>query len=128
MGNPGLIKTYNAEAAVPAFTIVKPGANDYGVVHAAAATDAIMGVSSEVAAVSGGPCDVVHTGIAPTLLGGTVAAGDPITSDANGAGVKAAPAAVATDRILGYVIIAGVSGDIAPVLLALGSLSNAANS
>jgi hypothetical protein len=41
---------------------------------------------------TGGMVDVVRAGLASVRLGGTVAAGDPLTSDANGKAVKAVPA------------------------------------
>jgi hypothetical protein len=123
MANPGLSKTRIAVAAIPAYTIVKPsGVNDGEVVPAAAATDKLMGVAQNVAVANGQCVDVVLTDIANVLLGGTVAEMDPITSDANGNGVKSAPAAGVNNRTIGYALASGVAGDIIPVYLAAGSL------
>ncbi len=121
MANNGLTKSYNAEAAIGANLLVKPGANDWGVLQAAAATDKIIGVTTEVAAGINERCDVIHEGIADVLLGGTVTRGDPITSDANGKGVTAAPSAGTNNGIVGRALISGVSGDIIPVLVSVGS-------
>ena len=122
MANIELTKSYNAEAAVPANRIVRFGAADYGVVLASAATDALVGVSTEIAADPNERIDVIHQGIADVQLGGTVTRGALITSNATGQGVAAAPAAGANNRYIGTALIAGVSGDIIPVLLNPGSI------
>jgi hypothetical protein len=101
MANNGLTKSYLAEGAITANTIVKVGAADYGVLAAAAVGDKSIGVSTDVAAASGERCDVMHAGIADLKLGGTVARGDLLTSDASGFGVTAAPAAGTNNRIVG---------------------------
>lgn len=117
MANPGLIKTYNAAGAIPAYTIVKFGSNDYDMVAGAAATDKLIGVTTEIAAASGEPVDVIHTEIANVVLGGTVTRGDGLTSDANGAGVTAAPATGVNNTVVGVALISGVAGDVIPMLL-----------
>lgn len=118
MANPGFIKSYNAVANISAYHLVKPsGVNDGEVVPAAAATDAIIGVSQNVDVLNGQTVDVIHDDTANLQLGGNVAFGDPITSDANGCGVKAAPTAGANNRIIGFAMTSGVSGDIIPVLV-----------
>ena len=113
-------KSYNAGGAINANSIVKAGANDYDVLQADGATAAakLLGITMEVAAASGERVDVVHCGVADVKLGGTVARGDPITSDASGNGVAAAPGAGTNNRIIGIALISGVSGDIIPVLVA----------
>lgn len=121
MANPGFTKTYNATANISAYTLVKPsGVNDGEVQPASAATDAILGVAQNVDVLSGQQVDVIHEDSANVLLGGTVAAGDPITSDANAKGVKAVPAAGTNNRLVGFALVAGVSGDIIPVKVQLG--------
>ena len=118
MANPGFIKTYNAVANISAYTLVKPsGVNDGEVVPAAAATDSIIGVAQNVDVLNGQTVDVIHDDTANVLLGGTVAFGDPITSNASGQGMKAAPAAGTNNRIIGFAMTSGVSGDIIPVLV-----------
>src|SRR4051794_25888097 len=92
MANNGLTKSYTAEGAITANRIVKVGANDWGVLQGAAATDSLIGISTEIDAASGERIDVVHEGIADLKLGGTVARGALVTSDASGQGVAPAPA------------------------------------
>jgi hypothetical protein len=123
MANPGFSKSYIAATAVAAYTIVKPsGVNDGEVVPAAAATDAVLGVAQNVDVAQGQLVDVVHEDSANVKLGGTVAFGDPITSDANAKGVKANPGAGTNNRIIGFALASGVAGDIIPVAIHLGSL------
>ncbi|WP_291854863.1 capsid cement protein [Bradyrhizobium sp.] len=119
MANIGLTKSYTAEAAISANRIVKVGGADYGVLQAAgaAATERSIGISTEIDAALGERIDVIHEGIADLKLGGTVARGDPVTSDATGQGVAAAPTAGVNNRIIGFALISGVIGDIIPVLL-----------
>lgn len=120
MANPGFTKTFTAAADISAYTIVKPGTNDGEAVPASAATDAVIGVAQNVDVLSGQQVDVILDDTANVKLGGNVAAGDPITSDTNAKGVKAAPATGVNNRIIGYAIVSGVSGDIIPVLLKQG--------
>ena len=123
MANIGLVKSFVAEAVIAAARIVKPGAAAYGVLQGAAATDKIIGITTEVSADAVGErVDVVLDGIADLKLGGTVAAGDLLTSDATGQGVVAAPAAGVNNRIIAVALIAGVSGDIIPVSVEPGSV------
>lgn len=116
--NNGLIKNYTAGGAISPCRIVKPHTADGQVVQAAAAADFLMGVSVEIVSpASGERCDVVKFGIANVEFGGTVTRGGPVTSDANGKAVAAAPAAGSNVRIIGFAEISAVSGDIAPVLI-----------
>ena len=115
-----LNRNYNAEGAIAAYRIVKSGANDGGVLQAAAATDSLMGVCESVGPASGERCDIVKIGIADVEFGGTVARGAPVTSDASGRAVAAAPAAGSNVRIIGFAEVSAVLGDIAPVLLSPG--------
>lgn len=117
-----LIKTYTAGGAISPYRIVKPGANDGEVVQAAAAADALMGVTGSIGPASGERVDVVKTGIAAIEFGGTVTRGGPVTSDASGKAVAAAPAAGSNVRIIGFAEVSAVSGDIADVSLALGTM------
>lgn len=52
------------------------------------------------------------------VYGGTVAAGDPVSSDATG---RAVTTVGATTKIIGRALVAGVVGDIGDVLLEAGS-------
>jgi hypothetical protein len=126
--NPLLTRNYTAGAAVGANLIVKFDSTDKTVVIGAAATDSLIGVSTNVAAASGDPIDVIHAGIALVKMAGVVTRGGPVTADAAGKGVAADPAATATNRIIGFALETSASGDLVPVLLAPGFLSDAANS
>lgn len=109
-----LIKSYLASAAVGGSRIVAfsdPAATN----KVATASDAVVpafGVSGQLDTVAGEMCDVILGGLAQLKLGGTVTAGAPIMSDANGAGIAAAAAASATRRVVGFALEPGVSGDI----------------
>lgn len=127
---PTLTKTFQAGAAVIGARIVKAGAADNAVIQAAAAaaTEFILGVSEYVqdgaggvlSTASGDDVDVIIGGIAYLTIGGTVNRGAPITSDASGQGVTAAPAAGVNNRIVGFAMASGVSGDVIPVLISQG--------
>lgn len=121
MANNGLTKNYLAEGAISANRLVKVGAADYGVLQAAAVGDKIIGITTEIDAASGERVDVVHEGIADLKLGGTVARGDLLTSDATGQGVVAAPAGGTNNRIGAMALISGVIGDIIPVKVMQGT-------
>lgn len=123
INNPGLIKTFVAEAAVTKHRIVKHGAADGKVVHGAAATDALMGIVGALGQDTAGErADIVLDGTVEVEYGGVVAAGDPLTSDANGKAVKAAPALGANNRIIGFAMVAGVASDIGSVQIAPGQI------
>lgn len=114
-GNETLVKNYIAGAAVEPYRIVKFSA-DLTVIHGAASTDALIGVSvATISVPSGQRVDVVKDGIAQVKLGGVVTRGDPITSDATGQGVAAAPGAGVNARIIGFAEVSGANGDIIPV-------------
>lgn len=120
MGNHVLNKNGTAEGAIGAFRIVKFGAADGDVLQAAAATDALVGVTDGLPVVAGERVDIVKAGIAPVEFGGNVTRGGPVTADADGKAVAAAPAAGANVRIIGFAEVSAVAGDIADVLIAPG--------
>lgn len=123
--NPELFLSYTAGAAISANRFVKFGANDRTVVQAAAATDAIMGVS-DLAAASTETVDVCLSGVFPVVYGGTVTRGDLLTSDSTGRAIVAAPAAGVNHRIGGVAMVSGVVGDLGSVRLSPGSFQGAA--
>lgn len=116
--NPILTKSYLAEAAIAACRIVKFGTGDGVVIQAAAAADASIGISEQIASDSGDRVDVIHSGIGFLEMAGVVARGGPITSDTVGRGVAAAPATGANARVIGFALVTSASGDIIPVQLA----------
>lgn len=117
-----LQKAYIAEAAIAAARIVKFGAADGQVLQAAAVGDKLIGVSNEIGPSINERCDIIRAGIADVTLGGAVTRGDPITSDANGKGVAAAPAAGVNNSIIGFAETSGVLDDVIPVLIAPGRI------
>lgn len=113
-----LEKNLVAEAAVAANRIVKFGTVDGQVVQAAAAGDLLVGVASRgFDAGVGERIDVMTHGIAEVKLGGVVTRGQAVTSDANGKGIAAAPAAGANARVIGIAMASGVLDDVIDVLL-----------
>ncbi len=117
MNNPVLVKNFTAESAVAPYKVVKFGAAEGKVKQAAAATDSMLGVSTMVSAEAGERIDVILSGIAEVEYGGTVAAGDYLTSNASGQVVKAAPATGVNNGVIGKAVISGASGDVGSVLL-----------
>lgn len=122
MANSILNKNGVAEAAIAPYRITKPGTADGNYLQAAGSSDFLNGVCESVGPAAGERLDVVKVGIADVEYGGTVARGKPLTSDANGRAVEAAPAAGANVRIIGFAEVSAVAGDIGPVLLAPGVL------
>jgi hypothetical protein len=124
-----LSKTYSAEAGITQYRIVKFGAADGGILQAAASTDKLIGIakgmgmaSREAAFVATDRVDVTRIGIEDVEYGGTVAAGDPLTSDASGRAITAAPGAGVNAFIVGFAEVAGVVGDIGRCLVAPGRI------
>lgn len=113
----GLTKAYLAAAILTSFRIVKHGAADGEVIMAAAAADKSIGVTTEIASAAGETADIIKTGLANVEYGGAVTRGDPLTSDASGRAVVAAPAAGANVRLIGYAEVSGVLGDIGQVAI-----------
>lgn len=62
--------------------------------------------------IAGEPCNVMTSGVSFIILGGTVAAGDAVSTDAAGKAVKAADGAV-----LGVCLVGGAAGEIGSILL-----------
>jgi len=121
MNNPGLVKSFNAAAAILATRIVKFGASDTDAAQAASATDALIGVSvALVPALAGERIDIVMTGVTEVEYGGAVSRGDLLTSDASGRAIVAA----INQNVIGMAMASGVSGDIGSVLLSQSKLSN----
>ena len=117
------IKTYIADGAILHRRLVKFSSADGRVVHATAATDAIIGVvDTPGGAVAGERVDVVRTGRAEVEFGGAVTRGALVTADASGRAVAAAPATGANARIIGVAEETCASGDLALITLAPGSI------
>lgn len=123
--NPELFLAYTAGGAISANRFVKFGASDRAMLQAAAATDAIVGVS-DIAAAYTETVDVCISGIFPVVYGGTVTRGDLLTSDSSGRAIVAAPAAGVNHRIGGVAMVSGVVGDLGSVRISPGSFQGAA--
>lgn len=85
---------------------------------ATAATAPLAGPIDTMGAKAGALCDVQLTDVADLKAGGTIAAGDPITSDANGKAVKAVKVNGATVYCVGFAQEPAVADDVFPVLIA----------
>ena len=109
-------------AAIGANLIVAATAADK-ILAATAATDALIGTTDALGAEASSPTGIALGGIAEVKLGGTVANGDPITSDAASKGIKAVAAAATQKRIIGFALQEGVNGDIIKYRVAPGILT-----
>ncbi|MBN8844802.1 MAG: DUF2190 family protein [Sphingomonadales bacterium] len=116
-----LTKNFKAEAAVPRRRIVKFGAAA-GVIVGAASTDKVFGISSEIDAAIGEPCDVHLGGLPEVEYGGVVGFGDYLTSDGVGRAVAAAPGAGVNASIIGQAMVSGVLGDVGVCLMSPGRI------
>lgn len=110
-----ICKSRIAATAIEPYTIVKPSAESNNVTTATAATDNITGVACSINVNKGDVVDIVQGGYAEVRFGGTVAAGDKITSDTQGRAVKA----TAGNRILGISSFAAVENDINEIVVSL---------
>lgn len=108
-----------AEAAVEQYRIIKPGTAAMSCVKASAATDKLIGTSDELDHVAGEIVDGAVGPVPKVRLGGTVAAGDPLTSDAN---AKAIATTTTGNRIIGFAEVGGVLDDVITYLRAPGVL------
>lgn len=119
----GIEKSVKCAAAVTAaYTIAKFGEDDDTLSAAGASTDELVGVFQHTTSAAGDEARVMLSGISRVALGGTVARGNCITSDASGMGVAAEPAAGANANVIGRALASGVSGDVIPVLLSAGRI------
>ena len=111
------ILNFTAESAVPAFRFVVAGSSEGSVKPAAAGADA-LGVSSDMEASAGGSCDVQLDGVTQIELGGTVAFGGKIASDATGKGV-----ACVSGNYSAVALDSGVTGDLIRIKIVSGTVA-----
>jgi len=112
----GLEKSVKCTAALAtAYLIAKFGADDDTLSQATASTEEIVGVFQHTTSAVGDEVRVMLDGISRVVLGGTVARGNYLTSDANGKAVAAAPGAGVNAYVIGQALASGVAGDIIPV-------------
>lgn len=119
MSNVLMWKAYNADGAIGAYKLVKPGANDGEAAIAAAAGNKVFGVTGRSAAKDGERVEVAHIGIADVEAGAAVTRGDLLKSDGDG---NAVPATAANDRIAGVALASAADGDVFPILLQFGQV------
>lgn len=112
MSQPQTIMNFTAGAAIAAYRAVRLSAADT-VVQAAAATEVIVGVVADVGAVAANDrVDVVMDGVFWVEAGAATTLGGPLTADASGRAVNAAPAAGVNNRLIGFGIdAAAAAGD-----------------
>lgn len=120
MSNELLLKSYVAQGAIAKYRIVAFGTADGTVVASSAATSLHIGVNAELDVVSGERVDVIRSGLPLVEYGGAVTRGQPLTSDAQGRAVAAAPAAGSNVRIVGFAETNAVLGDVDRMLFAPG--------
>lgn len=113
----GLEKSVKSTAAVAAFTIAKFGADDDTLSSATASTEDLVGVFQHATTAAGQEVRVMLGGITRVVLGGTVARGGWVTSDANAKAVAIGAVAGTNYNAIGKVLASGVSGDIVPMLI-----------
>jgi len=127
MNNPILEKSFEADANINDYRIVKRDTADNLVIQAAANTDHLLGVvggkgqSTGYTAVDGDPIDVILCGIADCTAGGVFTAGQRLTSDANGKAVAITAAMMLAGQVysIGYAIEdAGADGDVVGIFVA----------
>ena len=122
MSNPLLMKGFTAGGAISPYRLVRFSAADT-VVQAAAATESMLGVNTDLTIVSGERVEVLVQGIAWLEAGAAIALGGLVTADSLGRGVTAAPAAGVNNRHVGIALDAAVAaGDQIRVLLSPGSV------
>jgi hypothetical protein len=120
VSNPLLLKGFTAGGAISPYRIVRFSAAET-VIQAAAATEAMFGVNTDLTIVSGERVEVMTHGIAWVEAGAAITIGAPVTADSLGRGVTAAPAAGVNNRIIGLALDAAVAaGDQIRVLLSPG--------
>jgi len=118
MSSPTDYKSFLAAGVIAPYRFVAYTANYNEVAQAAANTAAIAGISDAVGATAAGDMvDVGQGDWAEIQLGGTVAAGDFLTSDANGCAVMAAKIASTNVRVGAKANQAGVAGDVIRVII-----------
>ncbi len=105
-------RSYVAAGAIGARLITKYTSNRGEVAQASAATDRLAGVTELGAAALGDVVDVARVGMDKVVAGGNVAAGDLLTSDANGKAIKAVGGAGQTVFVIGQAEEPGVANDI----------------
>ena len=126
MSNPLLINSFSVAAATAGNRLIALTGVGKAAVRAGVVTQAIIGVSERMGADAGGLCDVVLAGTYDVKAAGNIAAGDPVTTDAEGMGIKAVPVAGSLVRYAGFALFDAVAGDLVPITIAPGIINTPA--
>lgn len=127
----GLIKNFVSAAAIKPNRVIAFGANEGEVETAVSATaKPLIGVSGVIGTTAAGQrIDVYLDGVRTLEAGAAFDQGADLTVDNQGRVVVASPAATVTQRIIGSALGASTAlGELVPVHIRPGALSNAANS
>ncbi|EDZ8928004.1 hypothetical protein FWN46_08195 [Salmonella enterica] len=120
MNIPGLTTAHIAGAAIAARRMVtrdaQPETEPESVVTATNGKSLIIGVTTAISSDAGDHVDVIRGQLALVIFGGTVKAGQPLTSDAEGRAVPAADG----DWYLGFAECDGEENDVGSVWIAPG--------
>ena len=114
MQNDILVKSFQAEGAIPGNHIVTLGTGANSVTAASAVSETLVGVSHNLDAASGYQADVVMAGTPMVKAGAAITKGAYVTTDGNG---QAAAVGAGTDRTIGIALDGASAGDLIPVLL-----------
>lgn len=110
---PNILAFLSDTATIAEGSVVKCGATRTNIALAAAATDAIIGIAQVACANVGDPVEVaVPGGGAKGLAGGTITAGDFLTSDSSG---KLVTTTSANDHVIAQAMESAVVGDLLAV-------------
>lgn len=123
MATPGIYKNFEAEGEIGPYVIVTHGTTDYAVKAATGSDRGACRHHGRTRQALERARRRLHRRHSRSGARRTVAAGDPLTSDASGKAVKATAAG---NRILGFALVSGASGDIIPYQYSLGTLAVAA--
>ena len=115
-------KAYTADVDIAPYLICKAGSADGFATIAAASTDPILGVSDNANVAAGQEVDIIRDGQALVTAGGTIAAGDFLTSNGTGQAITAAPATGVNANIVGQADVSAVAGDVFPITIVLGKV------
>ena len=117
MRNDGLIKSFYADGTLQGRKLVTFGTGKLKVKQATAATDALIGITTQIGSESNGRVDVIFSGITEAVAGGTISKGEVLTSDTS---ANVITATQASDRVIGIALEDAVVGDFVTVLIAQG--------
>jgi len=119
MRNIEFVKTLLASGDIREARIVVQTGDELGEQAGADLVRLPFGISDPAAPVTDGhPVDVVLTQITPLMYGGAVSHGDPVTSDAQGRGVRAEPGSGQAVYCVGYAVRGGGEGTVGSVRIA----------